>query len=79
MKKYIAWNVPVHDEFLKLAYLTEEEKNILDSWCEGKCVVQQSFLFNVSESTVKNVRKSIINKYKDVMPYSTTLKNAWKK
>lgn len=79
MRKYIEWNVPVYNEFVKLAYLSDEELLILDSWVKNKSVISQSIDYNLSESTVKNIRRNIIKKYQAVMKYSIILRDAWLK
>lgn len=76
-KIYVSWSVPVHDEFVRLTYLTDDEKKILESWCRGESVISQSINYNMSESTVKKLRKSIMSKYQKVMPYSDILRSGW--
>lgn len=50
-------------EFYNEFYLTEEEKEVLKLWLEGRSVVETSLITHLSTSTIVRRRKSIREKY----------------
>jgi DNA-binding CsgD family transcriptional regulator len=59
-------------EFLNEFYLTEEEKEVLQLWLEGRSIVETSLITHLSISTITRRRKSIREKYNKFNEYNMT-------
>ena len=77
--KDIIWNKIILDEFIRLAFLTETEENILRTRIAGWSRAHQAIEFNMSISTVDCLIKMINQKYDMVQPYSNILPKRKKK
>lgn len=71
--KDIIWNKIILDEFLRLAFLTETEEQILRTRISGWSRVKQSIEMNLSISSIDSTIRMINQKYDMVQPYSTIL------
>lgn len=69
----IRWNRIMLREFESLACLTEEEQAVLQDWANGKSIVATAMARHMGESKVKEIRRSIREKYDDVSIYSPLL------
>lgn len=52
------------------ACLTEEEKNVLKDWADGKSVAKTSMDRNISDSTVYRIRNRLRMKYDSIQCYA---------
>lgn len=59
----VKWTKKTYDIFIDEAFLTKDEKYILDSRIKGETVTQQCLALNVSRTTVNRYIKNIKDKY----------------
>lgn len=59
----VKWTKRTYDIFVEEAFLTADEKYILDSRIKGETVTQQCIALNVSRATVNRYIKNIKEKY----------------
>ena len=71
--KDIQWNKIMLREFESLTCLSDEEKEVLHDWAYGKSVVHTSMRCNMGETTVKDIRKTLREKYDAVQIYTPLL------
>ena len=71
--KDIQWNTIMLREFESLACLSDEEKEVLRDWAYGKSVVHTSMRCNMGETKVKDIRKTLREKYDAVQIYTPLL------
>lgn len=65
----VRWTKKTYDIFVEEAFLTKEEKYILDTRIQGHTVTQQSMHLNVSRATVNRYIKNIKAKYDVIAQY----------
>lgn len=71
--KDIQWNRIMLREFEYLACLSDDEKKVLHDWALGKSITQSSMNHNMCETTVKDIRKTLREKYDAVEVYTPLL------
>ena len=71
--KDIRWNRIMVREFEYLACLSESEIIVLHDWANVKSITQTSMNHNMCETTVKDIRKALREKYDDVEIYTPLL------
>ena len=71
--KDIQWNTIMLREFEYLACLSDEEKEVLHDWAHGKSVVHTAMRCHMGETKVKDIRKTLREKYDAVQIYSPLL------
>lgn len=71
--KDIQWNRIVVREFEYLACLSDEETIVLHDWSRGKSITQTSMNHNMCETKVKDIRKTLREKYDAVEVYTPLL------
>lgn len=59
----VKWTKKTYDIFVDEAFLTADEKYILDSRIKGETVTQQCLALNVSRTTVNRYIKNLKDKY----------------
>jgi hypothetical protein len=60
-------------EFESLACLSDEEKAVLRDWAYGKSITETAMNHRMDNSKVKDIRKTLRQKYDDVQPYTPLL------
>lgn len=71
--KDIQWNKIMLREFEYLACLTEEETEVLHDWAHGKSIVHTALRCHMGETKVKDIRRTIREKYDAVQVYTPLL------
>ena len=71
--KDIQWNTIMLREFESRACLSDEEKIVLHDWAYGKTVVQTAMRCHMGETKVKDIRKTLREKYDGVQIHSPLL------
>ena len=71
--KDIQWNKIMLREFESLTCLSDEEKEVLHDWAYGKSVVHTSMRCNMGATKVKDIRKTLREKYDGVQAYTPLL------
>lgn len=71
--KDIRWNQIILREFISLACLSEEEQAVLYDWAHGKSIVATSMHCHMGETKVKDIRRTLREKYDAVQIYSPLL------
>jgi hypothetical protein len=71
--KDIQWNKIMLREFEYLACLTEEETEVLHDWANGKSIVHTALRCHMGETKVKDIRRTIREKYDAVQVYTPLL------
>lgn len=71
--KDILWNKIMLREFEALACLSEEETEVLHDWAYGKSIVHTAMRCHMGETKVKDIRKTLREKYDGVQIYSPLL------
>ena len=71
--KDIQWNKIMLRDFESLTCLSDEEKEVLHDWAYGKSVVHTSMRCNMGETKVKDIRKTLREKYDAVQIYTPLL------
>ena len=71
--KDIQWNRIMLREFESLACLSEEETEVLHDWAYGKSVVHTAMRYHMGETKVKDIRKTLREKYDAVQIYTPLL------
>lgn len=71
--KDIQWNQIMLREFRYLACLSDEEEIVLHDWSQGKSIVSTSMNHNMCETKVKDIRKTLREKYDAVEIYTPLL------
>lgn len=66
----ILWNSQVLGAMQAHACLTEEEKNVMKDWADGKSVANTSMNRNISDSTVYRIRNRLRRKYDSIQGYA---------
>jgi DNA-binding CsgD family transcriptional regulator len=66
----ILWNSQVLGAMQAHACLTEEEKNVMKDWADGKSVASTSMNRNISDSTVYRIRNRLRRKYDSIQGYA---------
>lgn len=72
--KQVPWNRRIYDEFLKIAILTDFEKEVFRTriLC-GMTITQQSYYLHCSKSSIDRAIRKIKEKYDEVQPFSDIL------
>lgn len=73
MAKQVLWNKPIYDEFCRLAELSEDERNILQTRMQGWSITRQSLHFHKSVSSINRMIAILKKKYDAVQIYSDVL------
>lgn len=73
MARDLIWNRIMLDEFRKLAFLTEDEDNVLSGWACGKSLTYIALMCGMSERTVSRHLENIRKKYDEVQIYTPLL------
>ena len=71
--KDIQWNKIMLREFESLTCLSDEEMEVLHDWAYGKSVVHTAMRCNMGETKVKDIRKTLREKYDGVQAYTPLL------
>ena len=71
--KDVQWNQIMLREFESLACLSDEETEVLHDWAHGKSVVQTAMRCYMGETKVKDIRKTLREKYDAVQIYTPLL------
>lgn len=71
--KDIQWNRIMVREFEYLACLSEEERIVLHDWSLGKSIVSTSMNHNMCDTKIKDIRKTLREKYDAVEIYTPLL------
>ena len=71
--KDIQWNRIMVREYEYLACLSEEERIVLHDWSLGKSIVSTSMNHNMCETQIKDIRKTLREKYDAVEIYTPLL------
>jgi hypothetical protein len=71
--KDILWNKIMLREFESLACLSEEETEVLHDWVHGESIVHTSMRCHMGETKVKDIRRTIREKYDAVQVYTPLL------
>lgn len=71
--KDIQWNKIMLREFESLACLSEEEIAVLYEWAHGKSVAYTAMKLNMGDTKVKDIRKTLREKYDAVQIYTPLL------
>ena len=71
--KDIPWNNVMLREFESLACLSEDETAVLHDWAHGKSIVVTAMRCHMGETKVKDIRKSLREKYDAVQIYTPLL------
>ena len=69
----ILWNKIMLREFESLACLSEEETEVLHDWAYGKSIVHTSMRCHMGETKVKDIRRTLRDRYDAVQTYSPLL------
>lgn len=69
----ILWNKIMLREFEALACLSDEEAEVLHDWAHGKSIVYTSMRCHMGETKVKDIRRTLREKYDAVQPYTPLL------
>lgn len=73
MSKQVPWNAVILAEFERLACLTDEEKDVLETRVKGWSIIKQALKLDMSKSKVEYITKRLKQKYDLVQPYSDIL------
>lgn len=73
MAREVLWTVPVYEEFLRLAYLTEFQKQVMDMHIRRCSIVEIALALNASESSVNRAIRQCKDIYDAVQPHSDIL------
>lgn len=60
-------------EFESLACLSDEETIVLRDWTQGRSIVSTAMRYNMSDRKVKEIRKTLREKYDSVQIYTPLL------
>ena len=71
--KDIQWNKIMLREFESITCLSDEEKEVLHDWAYGKSVVHTAMRCHMGETKVKDIRKTLREKYDAVQMYTPLL------
>jgi hypothetical protein len=71
--KDIQWNKIMLREFEALACLSEEEITVLYDWANGKSIAYTTVHHNMCDTKVKDIRKTLREKYDAVQIYTPLL------
>ena len=71
--KDIQWNKIMLREFESLACLSEEEIAVLHDWAHGKSVAYTTVKLHMGDTKVKDIRKTLREKYDAVQIYTPLL------
>lgn len=72
--KEVDWNAPIYEEFLRLTYLTDFQRKVMDKHViERKTNYQIAMELTASESSVQRAIKECKKMYDSVKPYSDIL------
>lgn len=69
----VPWNRAIVEEFSRLAFLTQEEEDILMSRIAGWSQIKQCHAYNMSPATLNRRIRKMKDKYESVQPYSAIL------
>ena len=71
--KDIQWNAIMIREFRYLACLSDDESAVLHDWAHGKSIVATAMRCHMGETKVKDIRKTLREKYDAVQIYTPLL------
>ena len=71
--KDILWDRVMLLEFESLACLSEDETAVLHDWAHGKSIVSTAMRLHMGETKVKDIRKTLREKYDAVQIYTPLL------
>lgn len=71
--KDIQWNKIMLREFETLACLSDEESEVLHDWAHGKSIVATAMRCHMGDTKVKDIRKTLREKYDAVQIYTPLL------
>jgi hypothetical protein len=71
--KDIQWNAIMIREFGYLACLSDDESAVLHDWAHGKSITETAMNHRMDNSKVKDIRKTLRQKYDAVQPYTPLL------
>lgn len=71
--KDIQWNAIMLREFRYLACLSDEEYSVAYDWAHSKSITETAMNRNMDNSKVKDIRKTLRQKYDEVEKYSPLL------
>lgn len=78
MSRLVQWSMPVYNEFLKVAILTDDEKEMIEAHViKHYSRVQKEIELCMSPTKVDEVMYSLKEKYWDATKFSPILKEAW--
>ena len=69
----IQWNKIILREFETLACLSDDEREVLHDWAYGKSIVHTAMRCHMGETKVKDIRKTLLEKYDGVQIYTPLL------
>jgi hypothetical protein len=69
----LVWDKRMLGAFIALAYLTEEEEIVLREWANGKSIAYTTVHHNMCDTKVKDIRKTLREKYDAVQIYTPLL------
>lgn len=73
MAKDLVWNKRMCKVMEEEAFLTEDERDVMYDWANGKTTINTHMMRHMSERKVINVRNSIRKKYDRVQVYTPDL------
>lgn len=78
MSKLVNWSMPVYDEFLRIAILTDDEKAMIEAhvikhWSR----IEKEINLNMSQTKIDEVMYALKLKYWDATKFSDILRDAW--
>ena len=71
--KDIQWNNIMRREFEYLACLSDDESAVLYDWAHGKSITETAMRLNMCDTKVKDIRKTLREKYDAVEIYTPLL------
>jgi hypothetical protein len=71
--KDIQWNQIMLREFRYLACLSDEEYAVLHDWAHGKSITETSMNRNMGDTKIKDIRRTLRQKYDAVAVYTPLL------